>query len=64
MLGAPFGLLSTLALPVPWLGAILVVVIALWNLVLLVTTARNRRKRGLHDRVAGSIVVRRRDATA
>jgi uncharacterized RDD family membrane protein YckC len=64
LLGAPFGLVSTLLLPVPWLGAILVVVIALWHLVLLVTTARDRRKRGLHDRVAGSIVLRRRDATA
>jgi hypothetical protein len=63
MLGAPFGLLSTLVLPMPWLGAILAVVIAFWNLVLLVTTARDRRKRGLHDRVADSIVLRRRDAT-
>jgi RDD family len=64
LLGAPFGLASTLLLPVPWLGAILVVMIALWHLVLLVTTARDRRKRGIHDRVAGSIVLRRQDATA
>jgi hypothetical protein len=64
LLGAPFGLVSTLLLPLPWLGAILVVVIALWHLVLLVTTARDRRKRGLHDRLSGSIVLRRRDATA
>jgi uncharacterized RDD family membrane protein YckC len=63
LLGAPFGLLSTLLLPVPWLGAVLAVVIGLWHLVLLVTTARDRRKRGLHDRLAGSIVLRRRDAT-
>jgi uncharacterized RDD family membrane protein YckC len=64
LLGAPFGLVSTLVLPMPWLGAILVALIAFWHLVLLVTTARDRRKRGLHDRVAGSIVLRRRDATA
>ena len=64
LLGAPFGLLSTLLLPIPALGAFLAVVIGFWHLALLVTTARDRRKRGLHDRLAGSIVLRRRDATA
>jgi uncharacterized RDD family membrane protein YckC len=61
-LGAPFGLMSALLLRAPGLGAILAVVIATWHAILLVTTARERRKRGLHDRVAGSIVRRRRRA--
>ena len=60
VLGAPFGLISTLLFPTPLLGAILAVAIAAWYAVLFVTTARDRRKRGLHDRAAGSIVRRRR----
>jgi uncharacterized RDD family membrane protein YckC len=60
VLGAPFGLISTLLFPTPLLGAILAVAIAVWYAVLFVTTARDRRKRGLHDRAAGSIVRRRR----
>lgn len=59
LLGAPFGIVSTFALPVPVLGAILGLVIAVWYAVLFVTTARDRRKRGLHDRLAGSVVRRR-----
>lgn len=59
VLGAPFGLISVLLVPEPVLGAILALVIAFWYAVLFITTARGRRKRGLHDRVAGSVVVRR-----
>jgi hypothetical protein len=59
MLGAPFGLISALLVPLPILGAILALVIVAWDAVLFVTTARNREKRGLHDRVSGSAVRRR-----
>jgi uncharacterized RDD family membrane protein YckC len=59
LLGAPFGLISVLLVPEPLLGAILALAIAVWFAVLFITTARGRRKRGLHDRVAGSVVVRR-----
>jgi uncharacterized RDD family membrane protein YckC len=58
LLGAPFGLVSTLLVPVPVLGAMLAVVIVAWDAVLLITTVRDRRKRGLHDRIAGSVVRR------
>jgi uncharacterized RDD family membrane protein YckC len=60
LLGAPFGLISTLLFPTPLLGAILALAIAAWYAVLFITTARDRRKRGLHDRAAGSMVRRRR----
>jgi len=60
VLGAPFGLISTLLFPTPLLGAILALVIAAWYAVLFITTVRDRRKRGLHDRAAGSMVRRRR----
>lgn len=59
LLGAPFGLMSTLVLPVPLMGAILSLVIGIWYAILFVTTALDRRKRGLHDRVTGSMVRRR-----
>jgi len=59
MLGAPFGLVSTLLVPLPILSATLALVIAVWYAILFVTTARNREKRGLHDRVSGSAVRRR-----
>jgi uncharacterized RDD family membrane protein YckC len=60
VLGAPFGLISTLLFPTPLLGAILALAIAVWYAVLFITTVRDRRKRGLHDRAAGSMVRRRR----
>jgi uncharacterized RDD family membrane protein YckC len=60
VLGAPFGLISTLLLPTPLFGAILALAIALWYAILFITTARDRGKRGLHDRAAGSVVRRRR----
>jgi hypothetical protein len=64
MLGAPFGLISTLLVPEPLLGALLALLIAAWYAVLFVTTARDRRRRGLHDRAVGSVVLRRRPARA
>ena len=60
LLGAPFGLISTLLFPTPLLSAILALAIAVWYGVLFITTARDRRKRGVHDRAAGSMVRRRR----
>jgi RDD family len=58
VMGAPFGLISVVLLPWPILGAGLGVVVAAWYAVLLVSTVRGQRKRGIHDRVAGSEVVR------
>ena len=58
VMGAPFGLLSAIVLPLPLVAAALGVVIAIWYLILLGSTARGDRNRGLHDRAAGSVVVR------
>lgn len=64
LLGASFGLISTLLVSERLLGAVLALAIALWYAILFITTARDRRKRGLHDRAAGSVVRRRRHATS
>ena len=58
VIGGPFGLVSALVVPVPLLGGALGLAFFAWFLVLLVTTARDRRKRGLQDRLAGSVVLR------
>lgn len=58
LLGAWWGLLAVLLLSVPGAALILALAIAVWDLVLLGTTARDGRKRGLHDRLAGSVVHR------
>lgn len=58
LLGAWWGLLAVLLLSVPGAVLILALAIAVWDLVLLGTTARDGRKRGLHDRLAGSVVHR------
>ncbi len=57
-LGAPFGVIAALVveLPVAWL--LVATLAAVWTLVLLVTTWRDERRRGLHDRIAGTIVLR------
>jgi len=56
---APFSLAAVLGAASPALdGAALYAVVALWYLVLLVTTARSRTRRGLHDRVAGTAVAK------
>jgi len=58
LLGAPIGLLVVGVLPaLP--ASIVLAAVALWDVVLLVTTALDDRKRGLHDRLAGSVALRR-----
>jgi uncharacterized RDD family membrane protein YckC len=59
LLGTPLGLISTLLGPPSTLSFILVVAIAFWFALLYVSTARGRRKRGIHDRITGTVVVRR-----
>lgn len=59
LLGTPLGLVSTLLGPPSPLSVALVAAIAAWYAVLYVSTARNGRKRGLHDRISGSVVRRR-----
>jgi uncharacterized RDD family membrane protein YckC len=59
LLGTPLGLVSTLLVPAPLVGFVLALVIAAWYAILLFTTIFDRRKRGLHDRLAGSAVRRR-----
>jgi len=59
LLGTPLGLISTLLGPPSVIAGVLVIAIAVWFLLLFVTTARGRRKRGIHDRITGSVVVRR-----
>jgi uncharacterized RDD family membrane protein YckC len=57
LLGAPWAV-ATVAVGLTS-GGLVVQVLALgWYLVLLVSTAASRRKQGLHDRVAGTIVTR------
>jgi uncharacterized RDD family membrane protein YckC len=64
LLGTPLGLISTVLGPPSALSVILVLAIAFWFALLFVSTARSRRKRGLHDRITGTTVVRRRAASA
>lgn len=56
---APFSLAAVLGAASPALdGAALYTLVALWYLVLLVTTARSRTRRGLHDRLSGTVVAK------
>jgi uncharacterized RDD family membrane protein YckC len=55
----PFGLAAALAADLRGLSASLTAAGVLWGLVLLISTVRRADRRGLHDRAAGSIVVRR-----
>jgi len=60
LLGAPFGLFAFVTTVASGIDqALLDVPVAAWYLALLVTTARDSRKRGIHDRVAGTVVVKR-----
>ena len=59
LLGAWWGVLGALLLSVSLATWFIAFAIVVWDLVLLWTTARDGRKRGLHDRVAGSVVHRR-----
>jgi uncharacterized RDD family membrane protein YckC len=59
LLGAPLGLASVVLFRAPASALLLGLISLVWYLVILATTARDRRKRGIHDRVAGSVVLRR-----
>jgi RDD family len=59
LLGAWWGVLGALLLSISLAAWVLAFAIVVWDLVLLWTTARDGRKRGLHDRAAGSVVHRR-----
>lgn len=56
--GIPLGVVAAavVEIPVAWLAV--AALIALWTFALLVSTWRSPRRRGLHDRLAGSVVVR------
>ena len=56
-LGAPL-FPVVLLLPVIWLNDVAAGVAVLWAVVLLITTARQPMRRGLHDRFVGSLVIR------
>lgn len=59
LLGAWWGLLGALLLSISLAAWVLAVAIVAWDLVLLWTTVRDGRKRGLHDKLAGSVALRR-----
>ena len=57
-LGAPFGLIAALVVELPVMWLLVATLAVVWTIVLLVTTWRDDRRRGLHDRIAGTIVLR------
>lgn len=58
LLGPPLGLLAVIVgTLVPVLRPSAIAVVAAWQLILLVTTARSERNQGVHDRAVGSSVV-------
>jgi uncharacterized RDD family membrane protein YckC len=59
LLGTPLGLIATIVGPSAASSVIPVALLATWSAVLYVSTARSRTRRGFHDRMTGSIVVRR-----
>ena len=59
LLGAPLGVASALTVSVPLLFLAVLVVSFAWFSVLVVTTLLSHTGRGLHDRLAGSTVIRR-----
>jgi len=56
-LGAPFGIAQALN-PLPGLGILIGLAAFVWFIALLVTTAQSPTKQGLHDRYAGTVVVK------
>jgi uncharacterized RDD family membrane protein YckC len=54
----PFGILSVLAADVPGSAVMAIPLGAIWALVLLVSSVRRADRRGLHDRAAGTRVLR------
>lgn len=57
VLGAPLGVLAALTIESPMLWSIVAFVAVVLAIVLLISTARSIERRGIHDRVAGSVVV-------
>ena len=62
-LGAPFGIAQALN-PLPGLGILIGLAAFVWFIALLVTTAQSPTKQGLHDRYAGTVVVKTARAVA
>jgi hypothetical protein len=58
VLGAPFGLLAALVIDSAILWSLVVAVAVAWTLTLLVSARRDGERRGIHDRLAGSRVLR------
>jgi len=56
-LGAPFGIAQALN-PLPGLGILIGLAAFIWFIALLVSTAQSPTKQGLHDRYAGTVVVK------
>jgi uncharacterized RDD family membrane protein YckC len=54
----PLGILSVIATDVPGIAAVTVAAGAIWALILLGSTVRRADRRGLHDRAAGTRVLR------
>jgi uncharacterized RDD family membrane protein YckC len=59
LLGAPLGLAAALSVSMPLLFLAILVVSFAWFATLVVTTLLSRTGRGLHDRLAGTTVIRR-----
>jgi uncharacterized RDD family membrane protein YckC len=58
VLGGLFGLAAAVVLPWAIAWSVVIGVALLWAVALFASTARNRLGRGIHDRIAGDIVVR------
>lgn len=58
LLGGPYVIATVLALWLPDVAALIMLAAVLWYAVLLLTTARDPLKQGLHDRCARSVVVK------
>jgi hypothetical protein len=57
LLGAPFGLLAALVIDAAPIWVLVVAAANAWSIILLVSSLRHARRRGLHDRVSGSVVL-------
>jgi uncharacterized RDD family membrane protein YckC len=64
LLGGPFVLATIVGLAVPAAALVLELLAAAWYLALVVSVARHPRKQGLHDRFAGTVVVKEMPAAA
>jgi uncharacterized RDD family membrane protein YckC len=64
LLFPPFATVSALTAGVPVVGALIWSGAVAWYFVLLLTTVRSDTKQGLHDRIAATVVLRRRAESA